>query len=590
MRIYRFYLTIGSVVTEVFPLNFLETSLVDGQEENHIFYRRKFEGSLTFVNNNGADDFDLLYLAECVDPCGKLLLEILRDGVYYWNGYFSTTDGNFDLDKCTFTVKPLPDDEYVLLLENAKLEWNIITELPSEVTIHADKLDIYVDVDYTHNRWLINVINFLADKLNPGINVSSTFFTAATNPVTLDDSFTTLLTIAQKSDIIDPAATEPATTAIITWNDLMDILWGMFQVTWDYDETTDTINLEHISWFNHVAGMDLRSQVLADSNDYFYDKDNMPKYEKFAFMEADDVNFIGKDIWYDSYCVNQDAQDNSREINIDVTTDLTYIQNYADYVSPDGWVIFCTYEKTPGSYHVKSNFGILDNAFKQNMDLSWARLHHCFYRHNRILMEGWMNEVLTTFWTVQKHIVQECYAVVCPSDNYHAEDLITTKLSDDYFGNIPASVRKSILKPSGEMKFEFGYGAADGDDSGGVPNGFYVNGYFSIQTVVDDFDTISILFNFNEPAPGDINIRIREFVYDWIPGLVYTGAWNNVTFLTGTINYDFEHTMEEGPLIAGYCMILEVEFTGTDIDNIYISPDPSDPSFSCVPPIIYTEL
>ena len=62
--IFRFYLTVGSTVTEVFPLNFLESSLVDSQESGQIFYRRKFNGSLTFVNNNGDDDFDYFFIGD----------------------------------------------------------------------------------------------------------------------------------------------------------------------------------------------------------------------------------------------------------------------------------------------------------------------------------------------------------------------------------------------------------------------------------------------------------------------------------------------------------------------------------------------
>ena len=56
---YRHYLTIGSTRTEVFPLNFLASSLNDELEKENVFYRRKFNGKLTFVNTNGDDDFEI---------------------------------------------------------------------------------------------------------------------------------------------------------------------------------------------------------------------------------------------------------------------------------------------------------------------------------------------------------------------------------------------------------------------------------------------------------------------------------------------------------------------------------------------------
>jgi hypothetical protein len=262
MRIYRFYITIGSSETEVFPLNFLNTALVDEQKPERAFYRRTFSGSLTFTNNNGASDFDLLYASEVVDPCTKILFRITRTGMVdnYWEGYFSTTDGSFDLDNCTFTVNPLPDDDYVLLFDAVDVQYNIL-DAGDAVTTEA--IQGVIDVTFTRNRWLMDVIEYLADQIKPGVTVSSDFFTDAINYVTQHANHLTLLTIAQKSDIIRPTSSDPATTAMMSWKELTEILWGMFEVQWDYDSTTDTINVEHNSFFTRGAGLDLRTQELA---------------------------------------------------------------------------------------------------------------------------------------------------------------------------------------------------------------------------------------------------------------------------------------------------------------------------------------
>lgn len=463
--IWTFFLTIGSTVTEVFPLNFLESALIDELESNKLFYRRNFSGSLTFVNTNGDDDFDLLYFIEKNVPCTKIIFTVKKSGVEYWSGYFSTTDGKFDLDRCSFEVNPLSEDDYAAIYDKADVEYNILLASP-EVTTRA--LFGLRDVTYTRNRWLIDVIEYISNEVLPGVTISSDFFTEAINPVTLSDNHLLYLTIAQKSDIIRPTSTEPAQSAMLSWNGLMDILWGMFQVTWDYDVATDTINVEHYSWWTDTDGLDLRTQLMAKaSNKYSYIKEEMPKYEYFKFAEADNSPFVGLPIWYDSKCVNQDPESNTTETIIDVTTDIQYIISNPDAIDDEGFVILCNYEYSPGVYHVEISSGFVSSFIALNCHLSWENLHNCYFRHNRVTAEGYLNGLLTTFWSTQKNKLQPINAIVCPSDDYDPQERITTELGYEYLGdgtdpnNIFAKVRRSELKPSGEMKFSLIYGEVD---------------------------------------------------------------------------------------------------------------------------------
>ena len=58
---YTFFITdASSVETEVFPLNWLECALVWEKEKDEVFYRQKFEGSLTFGGKKLCADYDLL--------------------------------------------------------------------------------------------------------------------------------------------------------------------------------------------------------------------------------------------------------------------------------------------------------------------------------------------------------------------------------------------------------------------------------------------------------------------------------------------------------------------------------------------------
>lgn len=523
---YRHYVTIGSTKTEVFPLNFLETSLVDEPVNSMAFYRRKFAGALTFYG----DDFDLFYAAELVDSCGKIIYEIELNSNPYWDGCFSTTDGTFDLDKCTFEISPLQNDYYVDILDRAGNQYNILG-MGSPVTVKA--MINGSPLNYTRNRWLSDIIEYLGtnatDGIKPGATISSQFFTDATNYVTQETNHLTLLTIAQKSDILRPTSSNPATNAMLSWNQLMEILWGMFQVTWNYDSATDTINVEHISWFAVAAGLDLRTQLISHaSNKYNYTKEKMLKYEIFTFAEADQEDFVGTNIMYINNCVDNDPDTNKRETHVNVTTDLDYILTNPEAIADEGFVIFCNYLDS-GSYYVAIEGGAISSTVRLNMHLSWANLHNRYFRHNRILIEGYLNDVLTTFWTAQKTKLQEIYAQVCPSDNYDPADYITTKLGETWFGGIKGFVRRSELKPSGEMKFELIYGPANN-----TPTPIEDSKWILITET--DCGVFSVLLS--EAPAGNIDIIIDHKIYLG-EALVCTGAPATWTIAAGSYYDDY---------------------------------------------------
>jgi hypothetical protein len=599
--VYRFYLNTfpsSSVIYEVFPLNFLSTSLVDQPEGDQVFYRRKFNGSLLFGTNdkvydslglphNRSDDFSLLWAVESIDPCEKLYFTITKSyGTttdIYWEGSFSTSDGEFDIDRCTFEVTPITEDDFTDILELADVEYNIL-DVATQVSVTAKLIGGGTEV-YPDNRWLYkpgsdNVVEFLCDKVKTGVNVSSTFFTADPNPITLATNHLKSLTIAQKSDIIRPASSDPATSAMLSFNGLMEILRAMFNVYWNYDALTDTINIEHISWFTKIAGLDLRNQLSCTAtNKYKYLKSEMPKFEKFNFMEADYPDFVGVPIWYDSACVNQDAENNIKEISINVTTDLEYILDNEDAISDEGFVILCTWSNG-GTNYVERIQGILGSDDKLNMRLSWSRLQQAYHRHNRILLTGYMNEILNNFCSTIKMKSQDCSAIICPTEDYNSEDEITTELGETYFGGTNASVLKASIRPNNVIDFELGYGLPDVANPGYDDDYFFVTGY--IDWVAED--VFNIYFDFSQPAPHDINIRIRNFVYTGA-ALQCTSGWDNVTFTAGTISETYNGTLCEF-LDVGQCFQVEIEYTGADMDGMTITPAAE----SCTVAVIYTIL
>lgn len=465
---YVFLIKYGSTTTVVQPLNFLETSIVYEKEKDQVFYRTKFQGELTFGGQKLKDDFNLLWAYEQADPCARLDFMIYRNGVMWWQGYFATNEGKWDLDACTFSVTPNTYDKYSLWQDEGELEWNILDVAAMTDDIYCGSY-VYNDSPTTNNifRLFWDVVEFIVGKVYTTASVESILFTSITDYVTLLPNRNLYLTIAAKSDVKKPAASNPATVANMSFNELMHI-FKMFNCYWQYDADLDQIRIEHISYFNHNTGIDLRTQNIArGSNKYRYTKETMPKYEKWYPMEAVGYDFVYGRIWYDSACVNQDKDSNTWEYRNRVTTDIEMIQSadYVDGVSNDGFVLLANY-KVGADYHTYLAPGLVDSTLKYNQYLSSSYLTYAYHRHDRVLNEGYVNNdsILTTFPSIKPNKQQEINAIVCEAID--PEDGLITELGMDYFDDLPGYVEKATFKPSGEMNFVLLYGEAETDNPG----------------------------------------------------------------------------------------------------------------------------
>lgn len=455
--VYNFYI-VTDVTTEVYPLNWLECAIVPEKERNRQFYRRKFQGSLTFGGKKLCSDFNLFY--DIADPCEEIYFAIFKDTVLWWEGYFSTGMGSWDLDNKTFTVTPILIDDYTDWDERGDEYYNILDVVP-EVTV------LTKGVQYTHNRWVLDVVEFLAVKVFPGTAVASNFFTATTDYVTHLPSKLRYITIAQKSDIKNPLASNPSTEALLSFNELMDILRGMFNVYWTY--ASGVVTLEHVSAFSYTPGLDLRTQEMAlKMNKYKYLTEEMPKYESWYPMEGFSPDFKKGNIFYLSKCVNQNPDTNEWQFNMRVTTEIEYIQDSVlagdgGVIANDGFVMLANY-LTGGNYHTYQMAGIYDSTVRYNTPLAWSYLLYYYHRHDRVLLQGYFNGILQDFISARKTKIQEISAIACT--DFDPEDYITTELGETYFGGEKGYVRKATIKPYGEVNFELLYGPVDNADTG----------------------------------------------------------------------------------------------------------------------------
>jgi len=581
---YRFYITALSSRVEVFPLNWRSCSLVDSREKGAMYYRRTFSGSLMFTDNNGGDDFSLLYLIEATSPCERLILEIEQkdsgaDTYHnYWTGYFSTPDGAFDLDRSTFTITPKPYDSYINFDLYGEKEVNIF--LAGGPAHNIEVSTLWPDVTYNRNFWLIDVIEYMVQQIEPAAVIASNFLNNITNPVTGDVNKWRYLTLAQKSDIKRPTSSNPATSGILTFNDLMTMLHIM-NLYWSYDGTT--FRIEHYDYFQGFEGINIQSQNIAQrQNKYSYLKTDMPMYEKFSFMEAGDGNFTPHTIIYDPNCTDKD---NTVNMSYNVTTDIDYIYNCVNgigdltesAISDDGWVILANFE-SGGNYYVYYGTAYNSEDPSNNYVCSWSYLLRTLFMYGRVLMNGEIEGDPVEFISTVKTKSQNIKAVVCYEDGYDPNDYITTELGETWLAGQKGYVKQATIHPDGHIDFNLLYG----EDKNTPPE---ISKYKIINIVVTLPD--SIIVTLSEPNTVDTYFSLlfddgdpeEECFQVIIPaGTVYQNetTLEEHTTLTGIYGND--------PSLTGWVVVLNGLLVHDYIADCGVPPAP--PEFPPTMPVL----
>lgn len=307
-------------------------------------------------------------------------------------------------------------------------------------------------------RKLNDILEYFATELNC-TSLSSQFFKNASNPISGADL--THLMILQKSDAIYVSGSEtsdPATVGMITFNELMEQLWAMFQVTWVIKN--NILYIEHIIYFkynfsylqNTTVGIDLTTYyptALIGSYQYKYDQ-NIPIREKFSFMEAWNIDFIGMDIDYTDCLKNGDTVEYNASL---ITTDLDPIY-FDELASKDGFVLLhCeSIDKVIEGIHyteikVIEERGKLTGMTAANTHLSWANLHDNYWVYNRYLYSGYMNGAVHNFYARKLKKQNAIEFPYCIKDFLlKVNELVKTTMGDGEIENAEYNIKTGNVK------------------------------------------------------------------------------------------------------------------------------------------------
>lgn len=208
------------------------------------------------------------------------------------------------------------------------------------------------DVYYPNTRSVDDIITYIANDLG-GLTYSSAFFSDATNPVSARPNTLKNLIIAQKSDFVG-ITSDRATVGAITVGDLFDVLKNIFQAYFYID--SGVLYFEHVRFFENsksyedrpALGLDLtlpaNEKFIEKTYKYKFDRPEMHRLEKWDFMEAKNVDFVGMDMVYPQVVSNARGEDSYKKHSVDlITTDFEYVRDVPDDISLDGFLLLsCT--------------------------------------------------------------------------------------------------------------------------------------------------------------------------------------------------------------------------------------------------------
>lgn len=276
-------------------------------------------------------------------------------------------------------------------------------------------------IEFTRGRMLQDVANFLLDAAGcEQTEMVSDFlewnapgdapgYSPGTNYVTgLLNTMAGLIAI-DKSDAVDPGATQGATIGMMTLEELFVMFAKGPRLFWRIID--GKVRIEHWSFWTTPVGLSMMAFPDAYKSEplsHVSLKTEIPRIERGKAAEARGQDFVGADLRYSGPCVT--ASDEGSEVlehNVgNFTFDIELVITDPDAIDDSaGWVILATVYDGVNNVTI-SEPGALTGSVIANAPLSWANLQRDFWQHDRFLPTGLMNNVQTTFQAYVPNIEQ----------------------------------------------------------------------------------------------------------------------------------------------------------------------------------------
>ena len=184
--------------------------------------------------------------------------------------------------------------------------------------------------------------------------------------------------IFQKSDIVNPDATNDATRLPLTMNDMLTALRDSLNVYWAIVDVSgsNVLRIEHLSYFEGSAGLDL---TTLDGGKYirglnrFETEGDIPNFERFAYQESYNGTFLPQRIGYN--CPSPTGAEIDKQLS-QMNADFGGLYDNAS-AGLIGFVFVCAYPISGDDYLLDTLDGIANGA------MQWKRLINNLWIYGR---------------------------------------------------------------------------------------------------------------------------------------------------------------------------------------------------------------
>lgn len=344
---------------------------------------------------------------------------------------------------------------------------------PGEVPFYVCLNDA-ASTQITRARALDSVLDFFISKMACGLQgVRSDFFginpvgdapgyEAGINYVTGMPTQTEGILLVQKSDVIVPGASQPATKGDLSIKELLEILYTMFRVKWFVDQD-GYLRIEHYKYFNSEVSIDITAMPADKVLEVMSHEDannGTPVIERMSFDDALGLDFIGADIVYSGPCIADGTQQQVAEYSaMGIITDVALLLNDPSANSRKGFVILaCSFNGT--NYDTIIDMGALSGEYVSNAPASTANLQRDYWTWDRYLSVANVNREDTVFDGFLPTIEQAGITVLCQGCavlDFDANGLVRTKLGQQHLGGVDAEIEKASLGANGHLRLTLRY-------------------------------------------------------------------------------------------------------------------------------------
>jgi len=479
---YRYYIN----DVEVFPKG--EWVINYQRNEGQIFFRRIFEGELTFFN----DDYNFIMGLDCEIAT----FDIYCGGAIHWEGQFQYPyKVKFDDDSCVAVITPEVVDEYSCIMDNYETEYpyalgvgGVVPELwtcpapGAQLAILPTAFRLGVPGGGSIFTGHLNTIINYSANLDCGIDLRSSFlwrdnyangdaYVGTDNYITgATNRLEYIYFIRNRSLRVSFGGTGCDGFLQLTFKMYEDLLRNAFNAYWFIDENGD-FRIEHIYYFDpafphsdYTVGHDLNTVMDRGGRSFAYRR-NKYEYETGRLYDREiwtwqhyegtegggvhSADFDGVPIFYGpligqkSDYVPGDFKE-KEHASPKFWTDIFWGQGLAgglpDTIKCNGLCMLDVITTAPNN-KINCEVGILSGVSRANTHLSTANLQNHYHQYDRIFINGNMNsgDVLT-FQTAQKHKLQDPIEFpLCCDDTFDPLNRIRTGLGD---GRVKAAVQK----------------------------------------------------------------------------------------------------------------------------------------------------